>query len=348
MNGMPEPEGVDAAEQGAALGRRLVEREQLDGRQGGPEAGRPAEPEEEPDDGRGGEPDRGDLVDAPLALGEERQPAGERQAEQDHQDAEAEGELVLPAHQPRAEGAGRQAEDHEHRPRTRTRTATSPRASARAWPSRGRRRTGRWCRRGSPAAAGSRTGRRRRRGRPPAPRGRPAGASRTAPAPGTTQPSRVSSTTSWVTSTRVCWDGQLADDAGGDPALGVEHRERRDRAQPEHAGEGEQRLAARRVEGREVDVELADERLGLGRAAVADVDADELDVVAELLAPRRPRRAPRRGTARTTSPRPPARPACRGSPGPPAGRRRGPRPSKEIASSRASTATVSRAPSAVM
>ena len=92
-------------------------------------------------------------------------------------------------------------------------------------------------------------------------------------------------------STRVVRRGQLADDAGRDPALGVEHHEARDRVRASACPGRQQRLAVRasRTTGR-ARRSGARSLCAWSVDGVADVDADEL---------RRGRRA--RSAAATTS-----------------------------------------------
>ena len=73
-----EAEREDRREQRPAAGGRLVDRQHVDRRQGRPDARRPADAEEEAEQGRRGQADGRHPVDAPVALEEAERRRGTR------------------------------------------------------------------------------------------------------------------------------------------------------------------------------------------------------------------------------------------------------------------------------
>ena len=138
-------------------------------------------------------------------------------------------------------------------------------AASSAAGSRGRRRTARSRRRRSRAAAASRTGEKNDTSPAIRPRGPRAAWTAQAvlvePLTHPPTPSRARPTTSSTSSTSVRRRGQLADDAGGDPALGVEHHEGGDES-GQRAREVQQRLPVGVEDGRVGHVELRGRTLG--------------------------------------------------------------------------------------
>ena len=274
-------------------------------------------PNRKPSSGAAASPTAGTWWTRTVAL-EQRDQPDEGEAEQDGQRRRARRVSWLRRSRPARRRPPRTA------PPSSTKTTEKPSTNssdagehpAAAGVARGRRRTGRWRRRGSRAAAGSRTGRRTRPApRPARPGSRAPASPEAAVLAGTTHPSAPTrfSTSCTSVGSGSGRRGQRADDAraaGRGPA-GVEHHGARDRVGRERAAEGQQRLAARarRTTGR-CTPKLRDEGLApapcsasrmliptkcdAGRRAASAAATSVGRLGAAGRAPRAPDRAPRR------------------------------------------------------